>query len=76
MADITMVRMPLSTKAAKIQEARVAWLSPPFTPALRMIATGADAENRKATKALVSSVAGNEDEAAGIVSEGAMDLSH
>ena len=45
-------------KAAKIHDAMSDWLSPPFAPALMMIVTGADAANRNATKAFVSSATG------------------
>ena len=48
-----MVRSPLIAKPPKIQEAICASVSPPLRPTPMMIATGAEAANKKAIRALL-----------------------
>ena len=54
-----MLSNPLKVKTAKSQEVMSASSSPPPSATLRIMATGADAANRKATKALNNSVITN-----------------
>ena len=48
-----MPSIPFKTNAAKIQEDICDWESPPFTPTSKIMATGAEAANRKAITALI-----------------------
>ena len=49
-----MLTRPLTKNAPKIHEARSDSVSPPRVPTARMIATGPDAANTKATNALAA----------------------